>query len=121
MYEKYLEINDGKTSENISEIFKSSILYTELKAIIIKVIEELPKNIFTELKVKLMEMDLVSTPDVKTLRKKCRRFINEMSKIVDPNRSNEVLELLIQKNFLLIDLGYVYFIESLLKRLLDDS
>ena len=121
MYEKSVKIYESKTSENISEIFKSCILYTELKAIIIKVIEELPKNIFTELKVKLMGENLLSIPDAKTLRKKYRRFINGMSKIVDPNRSNEALELAIQKNILLIDLGYVCFIESLLKSLLDDS
>ena len=36
-----------------------------------------------------MGENLLSTPDAKTLRKKYRRFINGMSKIVDPNRSNE--------------------------------
>ena len=33
----------------------------------------------------------------------------------------ETLKLLIQENFLLIDLGYIHFIDDLLKRLLEDS
>ena len=120
MYEKYDEIFDEKTSENIPNIVKSCILYTDLKIAIIKVIEDLPKTIFIELKIELAKNDLLSTPEAKTLRKRCRRFINGMSKTVDPNRTNEALELLIQKNLLLIDLGYTYFIKSLLKNLLDD-
>jgi hypothetical protein len=124
MYEKYIEIFeilDDDTDRNIPDILKSCTLFTNLKIAIIKVIEELPKNIFIELKIELGKKDLLSTPEVKTLRKRYRRFINGASKIIDPNRTNETLELLIQKNLLLIDLGYVYFIESLLERLLDGS
>ena len=118
MYEKCMAIFGEKTSDIISDIIKSSVLYTDLKVAIIKVIEVLPRNIFMELKVKLMEEDLLSTPEEKTLRKRYRRFINGASKIIDPQRTNEALELLIQKNLLLIDLGYIYLVESLLERLL---
>src|SRR3989442_2912412 len=110
MYEKCMAIFGEKTSDIISDIIKSSVLYTDLKAAIIKVIEVLPRNIFMELKVKLMEEDLLSTPEEKTLRKRYRRFINGASEIIDPQRTNEALELLIQKNLLLIDLGYIYIL-----------
>ena len=103
----------------IPDILKSCILYANLKVLIIQVIEKLPRSIFMELKVKLMGEDLVSTPEVKTLRKQYRRFINGMVKIVDPNRLNEDLELLLQKK--VINLGFAYFIQSFLTSLLDDS
>jgi len=121
MYKKYLEIFEivGDASGNIPDILKSYIF--DLKIAIIKVIEDLPRNIFIELKTELVESGLISTPEAKTLRKRYRRFINGLSKIIDPTRSNEELELLIQKNLLLIDLGYVYFMENLLERLLAGS
>ena len=79
MYEKYaeiFEIYDDQTNDKIPDIIKSSVLYTDLKVAIIKVVEDLPKNIFTELKVKLMGENLVSTPEGKILQKRYRRFIN---------------------------------------------
>jgi hypothetical protein len=121
MYEKYMEIFEIQTSEALPDVIKSCVFFTDLKVAIITVIEELPRKIFVELKAKLMKENLISTPEPgeKSLRRKYRRFINGFSKIVDPNRSNEALELLIQKNLLLIDIGYVYFIESLIKMLID--
>ena len=123
MDEKFMEIFnvDPHESDIISDVVKTSIFYSNLKLLIIKVIEDVPKNVFIELKAELMKQLLVTTPTEKSLRKKCRRFLNGLTKIVDPNRSNEDLELLVQKNLLLIDLGFVYFIESLLKRLLDEA
>jgi hypothetical protein len=121
MYEKYMEIFEIQTSETLPDVIKSCVFFTDFKISIIKVIEKLPRNIFVELKAKLLREKLVSTPEDKSLRKKYRRFINGISNIADPNRLNEPLQLLIHKNLLLIDLGYVYFIEDLLKRLLDDS
>ena len=118
LYEKYIEIFEIVDDEisTIPDILKSYVY--DLKVAIVKVIEDLPRNIFMELKVKLMRENLLSTPEVKTLRRRYRRFINGAAKIIDPQRTNETLELLIQKNLLLIDLGYVYFTESLLERLL---
>jgi hypothetical protein len=110
-----------KTSTIISEVLKSSVFYTNLKAAVILVIEDLPSDVFIELKGLLIRENLVSTPEDKTLRKKYRRFINELSRVIDPTRSNEDLELLVQKNLLLLDLGFEHLLESLLKRLLDDS
>src|SRR3989441_219271 len=118
LYEKYIEIFEIVDDERstIPDILKSYVY--DLKVAIVKVIEDLPRNIFMELKVKLMRENLLSTSEVKTLQKRYRRFINGASKIIDPQRTNETLELLIQKNLLLIDLGYAYFTESLLERLL---
>jgi len=45
----------------------SCVLYSNLKVLIIKVTEKLPKSIFLELKVKLMGEGLVSTPEEKLL------------------------------------------------------
>ena len=112
IYRCFAKVYD-KTSVIISEVIKSSYFYTNLKAAVILVIEDLPSVTFIELKGLLMRASLVSTPENGTLRKKYRRFINEVPKVVDPNRSNEALELLIQKNLLLLDLGFEHLLESL--------
>ena len=61
---------------------------------------------------------LIPTPKDGTLQKKCRKFINDNVKIISPIRTDRELELLVQKNLFLIDFGFIYFIDSLLKRLL---
>jgi len=121
----YIEIMDSKyskidISENISDLVESSTLYSNLKVITVLLIEELPEQIFQELKVKLKEANLMEMPDGRTLGRKYRRFINRCSKSIDPTSMNKEFELLIQKNVLLIDLGFIYFMASLLKKLLDN-
>jgi hypothetical protein len=116
MISKYSEIFD-----NIFELPSTCNLFLNLKVIIIKIIEMLPEEMFLDLKKELMTTDLISTPEDKTLRKKYRRFINKNVKLIDPARLNKQLELLVQKNLLLIDFGFVYFINSLLEKLLAGS
>ena len=117
MASKYSDLYEDR-QENISELLHSCTLFTDLKVVIIRVIEILPGDIFTNLKSELMAANLISTPEEKTLRRRYRRFINRSSKAIDPTRSNKQLEFLIQKNLLLIDLGFIYFIDNLLNKLL---
>ena len=101
-----------------SEFIHSCTLFLDLKIIIIVIIEILHEDMFLNLKNNLMAANLVSTPEDKTLRKKYRRFINKNVKSIDPTRSDQNLELLVQKNLLFLDLGFTYLIDSLLKRML---
>jgi hypothetical protein len=99
------------------EVF-SGTLFTDLKVVIITIVETLPEEVFLDLKSQLKGADLVQTPEEKTLRRKYRRFINKSSKTINPDRTNSKLELLVQKNLLLIDVGFVYIFESLMNEIL---
>ncbi len=118
MYREYSVLFDGR-DVNVSESWDSCTLFTDLKILIIKIIEVLPEDIFTDLKDELMTANLVTTPEGRNIRKRHRRLIVRLTKDVDPTHSNQKFELAVQKNLLLIDLGFIYFIESLLKVLLD--
>ena len=94
-----------------------SILFPYIKDIfclIIAIIEELPKNIFTELKQYLVHNKISFTPDEGTDHMKIRRFIQKFANDIDPNRENEIFELLLQKNLMFVDLGIKYVSDSLL-------
>ncbi len=116
---EYAILFDGRDENVAFELLYSSTLFTDLKIVIIKIIEILPEGIFTDFKDDLMIAKLVTTPEGRNIRKRHRRFINRRAKDVDPTRFNQKFELAVQKNLLLIDLGFIYFIESLLKVLLD--
>ena len=103
-----------KINESMPGILKSCSLYIDLKVAVIKVVEKLSKDIFIKLKEELVRNNLLSTPEVKTLRNRNRRLINDISKTVDSTRSNEILELLINKNILLISIGFIHILDSLL-------
>jgi len=113
---KYQENFDDYTDENVTELLKSCELYLDLKVLLVLIIEDLPSVIFLKLKSDLIKDSLVSSTDHKGLRKRYRRFINKCSK---DSRMDNRHELLVQKNLLLVDMGFIYFIESLLKTLLD--
>ncbi len=100
---------------DINKITNNCIFFTNLKVQVLNMIQCLPEAFLIEFKVKLIERDLIQTPENGSIGKHYRRFINKTSKLVDPRRSNNELELLVQKNLLLLDLGFVYFIEELLK------
>ena len=117
MYSKYRVLfNDA----DVDEILNTCALFTQFKCLIINIIEELPEEIFLLLKVDLIAVKLISTPDEGTIRRKYRRFLNKYSRELYHTQSNKELELLVQKNLLLIDLGFIYFIDILLKRLLEN-
>ena len=93
------------------------MLFVDLKVNIIRIIEDLPKDIFQELKEELNEEKLFSTPD-RGIRKRYRKFIIKRTEQFDSGGLNEQLQLLLYKNLLLIDIGFVYLIDSLLHILL---
>ena len=100
---------------DINKIINNCIFVTNLKVQVLIMIQCLPKTFFVGFKGKLIENNLVQTPENGFIGKHYHRFINKTSKLLDPRRSNNELELLVQKNLLLLDLGFVYFIEELLK------
>ena len=100
---------------DIKGFTKDCIFFTNLKVQVLNMIQCLPETFLIQFNVKLIERDLIQTPENGSIGKLYRRFINKTSKLVDPRRSNNELELLVQKNLLLLDLGFVYFIEELLK------
>ena len=119
IYREYSVLFDGRDVNVAPELLDSCTLFTDLKILIIRIIEVLLEDIFTELKEELIRANLVTTPEGRNIRKRHRRFIIRLAKDVDPMHSNQKFELTVQKNLLLIDLGFIYFIESLLKVLLD--
>ena len=79
-----------------------------LKCLLLTIIEELPRNLFTDLKTYLGHAKLIVTPEEFTPLMKIRRFIRKFVKVQDPSRNNEELELLEQKNLMFVDLGFPY-------------
>ena len=108
----------GELFSDVSFLMYSCGIFIDLKINIIKIITILPEDIFSDLKSDLLAARLVATPEEGTLRKKFRRFINHLSSNINPIRTDKQLELLVQKNFLLIDMGFTYLADDLLHRLL---
>ena len=92
-------------------------LFIDIKFYIISIIEGSNERFFVQLKQKLMHNRLVFTPEERTIGKRYRLFINRCAKQIEIN--NE-LELLIQKNLLLLDLGIVYLFDHLLEELVSN-
>ena len=95
------------------------ILFTRIKDILylyIMIIEELPHNIFIDLKESLVQNKLIMSPQEGTDLMKIRRFIQKFANDVDPNRESENMELLVHKNIMFVDLGIKYVSNSLLNQ-----
>jgi hypothetical protein len=103
----------------------------DFKLNIVKIIEDLPKNIFQELKQELNKADISDLPSAEKLfsaprrgiRKRFRRFLIKRTEEIESRQAgnegtNEQLQLLLYKNLLLIDIGFVYLMDSLLRNLL---
>ena len=97
--------------ESILVTYRTDILY-----LLISVVEDLPQNIFMELKEFLVRDKILNTPEDGTDLIKIRRFIQKFANDLDPNRENENLELLLQKNLMFVDLGFAYVSNTLLKQ-----
>ena len=93
-------------------------IIVDYKINIVKLIESLPKDIFQEFKKELNKESLFSTPDW-GVRARYRKFLINGVKELDPEGTNEQLQLLFYKNLLLIDIGFIYLIDSLLHILLE--
>lgn len=118
-YYRYL-FDDSSTGDSDSddeiEIFKNISWFWGLKYKIINIINQSEKETFKAYKKQLMDDGLVYTPDNNSIHKKVRRFIN---KLAQGKRDDEILELMIQKNHLCLDMKILYINEELLKELLD--
>ena len=93
---------------NIFADLSSNSFINGLNFLIVTVIENLPVNIFQELKRVLVGENLSQTPIQPGVLKRDRYFITKRVKVIDPTGSDDRLQLLICKNLLLIDLGFPY-------------
>ena len=108
---------NGSFNNRIDDL-KDNAFFVNLKVSIIIIIENLSLEQFIALKRLLMEKNLVNTPEERTTRKRCRTDINKLSAAINPERRDANIELLVQKNLLLLDLGFFHQIEELMKKLL---
>ena len=111
MYNKYKDISVHHAG-NIKEISNCTI-FVDLKVNIAKIIEVLPEDIFLELKEELRKENLFTAPERGGIRRRFRIFLTKCSEQADSGG-----QLLLQKNLLLLDIGFVYLIDSLLHILL---
>jgi len=98
-----------------------TILFPHIKDLIcllFTIIEELSQNSFTELKKSIVGLPdkILITPGDGTNLIKIRRFINKFGNDLDPERTNKELELILQKNLMFVDLGFVYVSDMLLSK-----
>ena len=120
MDEKCTEIFEKELQARaIFELLRPCSLYSDFKVLIVQIIEDMPKNIFLELKDHLTRQQLILIPEGGSLCKRYRRIIKEFSEDIDPSKFNDELRLLIQKNKFLLDIGFIYLNKNLLKQLLD--
>ena len=110
MYNKYKDLSGSLLGNWNMDDISNSTVFVDLKVNIIKVIEVLPMNVFQELKKELNEQ----IPERGT-RRRLRRFLIKISEDIS---HTEELDLLLNKNLLLIDIGFTYFMDSLLRILL---
>jgi hypothetical protein len=111
MYNKYKNMSDMYV-RNINEL-SNCTMFEDLKRSIINIIENLSKDVFYELK---KELKIVAVE--KGTRKRFQRFLIKCSEVKYPNGICEEIQLLLDKNILLLDMGFIYFIDPLLDYLL---
>jgi len=117
MYDKYRYISEVFAA-NLNDLANCTV-FLDLKVNILNLIQVLPKDIFQKLKEELNKEKLFSTPE-RGIRKRYRRFLIKYTNQVDPSDINEELQLLLNKNLLILDIGFVYLIDSLLYILLKE-
>lgn len=115
---KYSDIFSEKDKNKmLQELSENCVVFPELKVHIVNLVNILPLNIFLQFKKYLIDRGLLSTPDENTVDKRFRRLINKTSKEMRLDRNDSVIELSIQKNLLLLDLGFTYLNDTLLRNL----
>ena len=97
---------------NINEI-SNCTMFADLKLHVVKIIENMPKDMFHELK-----SEFKIEPVERGIRKRFKRFLTKCAEDKYPSGISEKLQLLLDRNYLLLDLGFTYFIDSLLDYLL---
>ena len=109
MYNSY-----KNTFTSYLEDINKSPIFIDLKVNMIKLIELLPKDKVQELRTDLNRAQLFITLE-KSIRKRYRRFLIKIANEVDATNTNEELQLLLYKNLLILDIGFVYLNDSLLR------
>ena len=96
--------------------FMNYAYITELKVIIIFIIEEVINEEFLIFTTALINDDLIITYDRTGFITECCRIVEKFVGFCNPDRKNLELDLLRQKNLLLINLGFMYFSDTLLEK-----
>jgi hypothetical protein len=112
LYNKYKSFSEAYANNDVSK----SVIFVDLKVNIIQIILSLSKDLIKELIEELSKQNLFSTSE-RGIRKRYRRFLNKSVEQIDREGANVELQLLLHKNILLIDIGFIYLIDSLLTKI----
>lgn len=123
--------------KNMRDLWKYAIIFKELKAYVILLIENLSIEFVIVAEEQMISKRLIRQNDTDKLNsitsndvddqqdefpgKRFKRFINKQWRKIDPKRNNRELEILVMKNLLILDIGFVYFIERLLELLVHST
>jgi hypothetical protein len=113
LYNKYKSFSEAYVNNDVSK----SVIFVNLKVNVIKIILGLSKDLIKELNEELNKENLFSLPE-RGIRKRYRRFINKAVEEADPQGINSELQLLLHKNIFLIDIGFIYLIDTLMHKIL---
>ena len=116
------DIFEAPLHTSVVDMRENCCFYTDLKVNILNVIQKLQKAEFDRIKDKFIESNLMVDVDKEIAIKKHKRFIKVTEKKLSSDiQSNSTFKLLMLKNELLLNLGFLYFIEELLIILLTDK
>ena len=116
-YMRVISLNDTITStfksqEVLAEFTENNLVVKELKIIVLQIILALQVDNFTQLKEIFTNDKIVRYVEKEgTLRRKYYRIVRELMK---KQRNDNQIDLIAQKNLILIQLGYIFIDEMLL-------
>ena len=97
------------------ELQNHCLFFQDLKIHIIHLILNLPEKIFLDFKSSIeINNLLVKNDDLKKVVYRFKTFLRQKDKMIDPSKRDD---LLIQKNLLILDLGFIYLDQNILRML----
>ena len=102
---------DDTRGKRILEEFEGLPFVKDLKTVIMRVILDLSEGDFVIFRGILLDNGLLN--NLETIQFKTRSIVNELANKLNPERKNRDIELLTQKNEILIELGYIFIHEGL--------
>ena len=97
----------------LEELQNYCLLFKDLKIHIINLILNLPDKMFLDFKSSIeINNLLVKSDDLKKVVYRFKTFLRQKDKTIDPNKRDN---LLVQKNLLILDLGFIYLNENILR------
>ena len=101
-------------NNSIERLNNTTAIFDQLKFYVINLIENLPMELFEEAQKAFANKSLLKLPENGTDQKKFKKLINRAASR-NSLRKDPQVELLIQKNILLLELGFIYLNVELLQ------